>query len=884
MVMQDLSTIGIQQPDAGTYGGKLTLDGTVNYEKTNYGGPFFELDLLVSSRFINQLRNAKEKGKPLGRHIDVGTGPNILPAIMSSPYVDKFISIEKSPSNIARLNQVTHGEGELPEYWKAWKDVCVVMYGIGSAEKLDALSRNESVLITTDKGKELTGVQIFESLQNWGINKERLGELENDRQHAGRTTAHIVPDDVKKAIWKQFVGPDNPYANIDLKQHLKQKFKVVEGDVFEGVSALEGYEGSANILTKFYVTESITADRRIFAHGEVNWLKLAVDKGKGNPKENAEIFSAHDEKTVAYDTFYSEEEIKQNPLATLEELRATRGYFVAKAKPMIDFHQGVPQGGIVHSGTEGRGGFRDDTGIAVISGTANYKNPDGTDKFNDGLELLKHALPDIDHTHHQLEFAKREKEDAVHDARQYSEKFAISMGKIQKSNKDALWDELGSKFWDSYAGKNYDQPLVADLEGMLSVIQNMRGQAGRTYLDVGTGSAPQYALAAVLAGMGNVIVSDYAEGAIKWLNRELLDDNPLSPRTQMWVDITRLLSTFKDRDELVAYCADTGFDRRLHNWETLPAREKEEWFDDRRGVLTINGVKNSFIDDNYDIKHKIKTMSENGTFEIRKFSIYEPPQDIVGKVDIVTAMYIAESITGVPSESCDGLLKICSLARPKTGVVDLGQNIYADWKSYEGTAMDLPALSRPHSYVSASSSLLFESDCATNRKNNVYKEKNATRTGRASSMIWPVISSVPTDSRLEYLTQTSGTPRELLYKTGEEMLAELHIKLLESAKDLLLIDPGRRNVSPDSHWKNLDDIEEALGASPPPLGTIYSRSPGVKRQLMADRIDNIITHMRLPENARDADTMNKHDKLFSEFLHGLYKDLVGRSGGMQMSL
>lgn len=889
MSMRDLSTIGIRQTDVGLYGEQLSREGSLNYEKTNYGGPFFELDLLVFSRFIDQLRHAKTEGKPLQRHIDVGTGPNLMPAIISAPYANEFISIEKNPRNTERINELAHGPDELPAHWKAWKDVSAVLYGIGSAEQLDSLSKNESVLATTAKGTPLTGPEIFEALKNWGITEERLVELDKDRQHSGRTSAKIVPEDVKKTIFKQFVGPDNPYINLNLKERLNQTVRTVEGDLFEGVAALRYYEGTANILSKFYVTESITDDRRAFAHGEVNFMKLGVDKGA--PKKNAEIFTAHDEKTVAYDTFFTNEEMQDNPHATLKELRATRGFFATIMKPMIDFPPDFPQGDIIQVSTEGRSGFRDDTGIAVVSGTVNYKNPDGTDKFNTGLELLTYTLPDIEHTHHQLEFAKKESQHAVQDVRQYADDFVKKVGLL--GNDSINWDRLSQNFWNKYSEINFDHPIPGDIESLFNFIQSVRQKKDGVFIDIGTGATPQFALVAAAFGMKKIIISDYAEGAVKWLNDELLDSHPLSTRSEMWMDIAKLLSTFKDKEQLLSYCHTTGFDKDLRNWQHLSNKDKEYWFNDRRYLTEHSqgaSPKESLLDYKGDIKAHIRALHEKGDFEIRKFSILNPPKDLLGKGDIVGQFSVASCMTQKPSEYCQTLLNSCRMARP-SGIVCSTYTPYDNWKQYTAEAGDLPSLPRHNHYYSVSHSLVLKEDngqCGASYDNSsIAKEIANTKSLHKDGVITfegengAVSLRRPGDNRFEHLIDISGTPKDALFKDAAEMLGVFQIQMLQKAKNFLMEHPNKKALIVDpTLFRNVGQLEEQLG-----MRTQYMPLPeslSERRSRMAHRIDGIMQHLENKRSTTDVATLDKQDQAINQFVDNVYERLVGRNAQIKM--
>lgn len=889
VTIHNLSTIGLQQLDKGLYEDR-PLEGAINYEKTNYAGPFFELDLLLTARFIEQLKQADKKGKSLERHIDVGTGSNILPAIVSSPYAKEFIAIEKSRGGIERLHQLAHGSEELPQHWKGWKDVCAVMYGIGNAEQVEALSRDDSVAVVTGSGIELTGKDVFKALQNWSITPERLDELDQDRQHAGRTEAVIVPEDIKQAIWQQFVQPDNLYANVDLKNHLHNALKAESGDLFEGTDKLREYEGTGNIVSKFFVTESISTDERIFAHGELNFAKLAVDKGNNNPDENGEIFSASSVKTQNYNTFFTNAELEANPKARMEEFRAAQGVFVNIASPVVQYPDGIPQGDIVNAPMESKGGFHDDKGISVISGTANHKNPDGTDKFDTGIDLYEVA--EIERTEHQLNFTKGEIDDAVRDTQQYADRFAERMGRVLRSNDDRNWDTLNERFWDKYSALNFDRPIPGDIEGLFSFIENMRQKKGGTYLDVGTGSAPEFAVAAVLAGMKNIKISDHAKGAVKWLNKELLDEYPLSDRTQMWADIAKLLSTFKDKQELLAYCKETGFDKELRNWQVLRPAEKEYWFNDRRYHLEMGkgaAPSQSFLDNDIDIKAQIREMHKEGHFAIRKFSILHPPEDLIGSADLVTANSVASCMTEKASEYCEALLNICKLARSGGGFISASYTPYDNWKQYTTDAGRLPSLPRHNYYYSVSHSLLLKED--KDRDGDSYdrpaiaKEiasvKDANAAGLATYEGDEGATSLrkPGDNRFEHLLHISGTPKEMQYKNAASMLASFQLHMLAKAESFLLEHPNKAAIVVDpALYRELGKLEEELGIKPKYMQPAETHEE--RRLQVAYRLDNLIDHMET--NPRTVDAMDRQDETISQFVDNVYERLVGRNATNRM--
>lgn len=868
-------------PEGSRQYANLYMSGTAPDEEGKPKGiPAEDFNNFATEIFIlkdhQQELEAKRRAGETITQVDSGTGPSIYNIMAGLGYMDQAISVELAPSNIKTLNDYKTPGKPLPEYWNAWLDLGVIIDDMGSPEKLLALDKEVKItglniaqepnLYADIKGQ----INLYDSMRKWPLLSEKTKTVIRNKIYE---ESHITPN------------LKNPYKAIQeegLQNVLARKLQVRQGDLFnplgdDKVPSVADLAGTAHFNTAVFVTESNTRELPKVLHAEANKVQFS--------KPDGIWVSSHMAGTEGYGGFITAEQLAENPDLEHEECPLSRGLLtnmmgeIVKQNPR---YLSLTAGAVPEHRQMVRPGKQYSEAV-IISGKVNHLSERGTPKFENGTEFMNKVRDSVLKARHVMNYiAPGESGQAVQDFRAKAESFAQKLGPL--GNDSVGWDTLGNKFWNSYSEKNFDQPMVGDVEGLFSVIQSMRDRKGNAFLDIGTGSAPQYALAAVLSGMDKIIVSDHAKGAISWLKQELLDDNPLTPRTQMWVDIAKLLSTFRDRNELVAYCADTGFDRRLRIWNDLSDKEKQEWFDDRRYAVAENGITSHFLDDNSDIKATIKDMSKNGKFDIRQFSIFSPPKDLLSKMDIVCSMYVSEDITEKASENCEALLNSCRLARPGFGIVNLGHDVSSSWKTYEGTNIDLPALCRPYSYLATAAFMVLDDNCTTNYKVNFHKEKHAIRTAKASAMAMPDTVSIPVDRKFDYLTQISGCPKQVPYQNGEEMLAALHIQLLETAKALLLKDPSRRNISSDSHLKSLSDIEHALGMdSPQASGNIPHRSPGVKRQLMAERIDRVIEHMKSPKNVRSVDAMNKQDDLFNDFLHGLHKELVGRGGSMQMA-
>ncbi|HEU5047828.1 MAG TPA: hypothetical protein VFT64_08300 [Rickettsiales bacterium] len=808
--------------------------------------------------------------------------------------MDKSISVELAPSNIQTLNNYKDTNRELPQYWNAWLDFAALLHDIGNPYALLSLDKevavpgldvaNEPDLYPDGQGR----INLYDSLRKWPLLSEGTKDL------------------IRQKIYDEVgVTPaaDNPYKAVQeegLQNVLARKWEVRQGDLFnplgdDRVPSVEDLAGTADLNTAKFVTESNTRKFANVLHAEANKVQFS--------KKDGIWISAHMAGTEGYGGFLTADQIADNPDLEHEECPMSRGLLtrvmgeIVKQDPR---YLGLTAAGPVPEHRRMVRPGKQYSEAVIVAGRVDYLNEQGQLKFNNGVSFTNHVRDSLLQARHVMHYTKNEAGQAVRDFVTRARQFAKKLGPL--GNDSANWDRLSKQFWNKYSELNYDRPIPGDIEGLFDFIENIRDKRRGRYLDVGTGSATQYAVAAVLFGtneikdhserpipfeMEKITLSDHSESAIKWLNKELLDEYPISERTQMWVDIAKLLSTFKNKEELLAYCHKTGFDKELRNWQSLSQERKDSWFNDRRFHLSMGRgayTGDSFLDNNIDIKATIKQLHEEGRFEIRKFDILNPPQDLIGKADIVSAYSVASCMTEKASEYCQALLNTCRLALPG-GTVCASYTPYDNWKQYTAEAGFLPSISRHNYYYSVSHSMLFKGvgghhDGVNYDISPIAKEIASVREANAAGVATFEGDEGATslrktgDNRFEHLINISGTPKDRLYNTPAEMLEEFHHHMLGKAQYFLLEHPNRNSIIIDSVlMRNLGELEEQMGMKPQ-----YAPLPETqeeRRERVAFRLENIIEHME--NNPRSLETMDKQDAAISQFVDNIYERMVGRN-------
>lgn len=884
--------MGIHQVDAPGYGAMVS-DGTTNYESTNYGGPYFDEDMLLLARFVQQLKTAKENGEipENALHVDVGTGPNIIPALVSSPYVDRFVAIDPSPSNVARINSFAHDIDAFPEHFKGWSELCAITYTLGDPEELINLKQGNSrhkIHYTDQDGNEKTlgAEQIYDALKNWGVNQEQITFRKEEARKAGQpfTPPLIVPKEVKQAIWDHFVQAGNPYASQDGNRLNKQemferlsKIEAKQGGLLydDQLGPIRELAGKADILSKYFVTESMTKDPRVYAHGEVNWAALA--------KQDAQLFSVHMENANGYETFGQK----------FEEHTGTHQYFKVRVG---EFNQpeDQAQGNIANSSTA-VDAIREGVSFAVVSGKANIRNPDGSLRHPDGWSLLAATDDQVLKLAFEKYYAATEKDAAAKDIRQWAkEMLAKIRGGQWQGHNEYPWDELPTEFWDEYHERNYKTPLAGDIHSLFKFIQATKqqvaaaNQEGRecTYIEVENGPSPQYTLAAIAAGVDKLTLTEHSESAVAWQKEELLNNKNPSKTTKNWYQIAQLLSTYPDEAAFLTDCKPSPSGKNmmniLTNWNQLSEQDKQKLLDGRFKVAEETGIENVFRKDATKIKETAKQMHEDSHFQIKKWSVLEDRSLVQNEpADIVFTSSTISSFSEIPSEVAKGTLNIVHLAKADTGTVVMSNTPSSSWKSYN--VKDVPPAfdRRPEFWQALSDVLSGEIDKEGHKKELSHERK-----------ILDQIASDPnilgTESKLNYIRTDVITPRsEILGQIpdGTTLLKKLVSRIMEDIKHHIPRGPSSRSnedsISLDGYADIISKAEkasQALGYQPSHAG---SDGATPHPNLLAERIDKL---SEFAKSATDETKLNKIEGIITDFSTAVHKAITGRTNNISQSL
>lgn len=820
--------------------------------------------------------------------LDFGSGPNIYNVIAGLAEMDKTVSVELAPSNIQTLNSYKDTSQELPAYWNAWLDLGVLLRDLGSADELLALDKevkvdglnlaNEPYLSPDSEGR----INLYDSLLKWPLLSEDTRDIISDQIYMESDT---LPD-----------FDNNPYRDIQgegLQNVLARKWTVRQGDLYnplgdDRVPSIADLAGTAHFNTATFVTESTTAQLPKVLHAEAQKVQFS--------KPDGFWVSSHIAKTTGYNGFLTEGQMEENPDLEHEECPMSRNLIQAAMGKIVkqdDRYSPLSSGEVAEHRRMVRPGKQYSEAV-IVSGRVDYLNQQGEVKYNSGIEFMNEIRPMVLKVRHVGHYVLGpDSGEAILDLREKVLQLVDNLRPL--GNDSANWNGLNQRFWNKYSKVNYDVPIPGDIEGMFHFIENMREQKGGTYLDVGTGSAPQFAIAAAVAGMDKIIVSDHADGALKWLNNELLGEQPLSDRSQMWLDIAKLLSTFKDKNDLLAYCHETGFDKKLRKWQTLNEEDKAILFNDRRDIVERGqgaALGDSFLDNDIDIKAKLRQMHEDGRFEIRKFSILNPPDDLIGQVDLVTENSVASCMSEKASEYCQTLINVCRLARPETGIVSSSYTPYDNWKEYTEEAGELPSLPRHNYYYSVAHSLLLrngEIDGTGYDRGAIAKEAAIVeRTKWANGFVFEgegVSLRAVGDNRFEHLIHISGLPQGQQFQNAEEMLAQFQVHMLGRAESFLLEHPHRQKIVVDQElFDSVGELEVQLGMQKQHMTLPESRSE--RREQLANRIENIINYLdeKRQDGTRDVSLMDKQDAAISNLVDGIYERLVGRSNAMDTNV
>jgi hypothetical protein len=873
-----MQNLGGSQTDRDNYLNEVTVKGSRQYANLYFSGhpngeekgiPAEDLHNFVAGVLIAKDHAAGWQAQKLqdGKkitHIDFGTGPNLYNIIAGLPHVDEAIAVELAPANIEVLNGYKDSNQPFPDYWNAWLDLGAIAYDLGNSESFLALDKE--VHIDGLEGK----VNLYDALRKWPLYDNNTKALIRGKIYE---ESGINPN------------PENPYLNIQaegLQTVLAQKLTVRQGDLFnplgdDTVPSVADLRERAHFNTATYVTESNTRLLPQVLHAEVN--KTSFSRPDGVWK------SDHMSGTQGYGGFIIPEQLAENPDMEHEECPLSKGLLRKVMSEIVNQDSR-------YDALTADGEMSDDRKMVrpgkqylqsvIVAGGMNHLDRLGQPKFNTGTEFMNHIRESVLSVKHVMNYdGPTETGIAVRDFHEAAEAFAERVGPL--GNGSFGWDNLSPKFWDRYSALNFSSPIPGDIETMFDFIKNIRGKEGGTYIDVGTGSAPQFAVAAAAAGMGKIILSDYSGSAVDWLKEELLGEKDFSPRTEMWLDIAKLLSTFKDKSELSAYCRDNYFLQDLTLWQTLPSDQKTYWFNDRRARMEIGegaDPKDSFLDNRKNIQAKIHAMSEEGNFQVEKFSVLEPPEGLIGTADIVTENSTASCMTAKPSEYCQALLNVCRLAKPGTGIVNSSYTPYDNWKQYENDVGDLPTVSRHNYWHSAALSLIlgktgkFDQE-AIARETSIVRRltKKTAATVSLAGFDDPESLQIAGDNRFEHVMHIHGTPKDDLFKDGVKMLAQLQINIFEKAQGFLSAYPNSHgiNIAP-AFAKHLTRLEKELGMEPQAMEC--PDSPLERRRAMVTRIGGIIEHLK--NNPRDVTAMDKADQAISDFTDNVYNRLIGR--------
>lgn len=345
----------------------LYMSGDAADESNNVRGiPADDLNIFATLVFAlkdrtRQFQRLRKSGRSV-RHIDSGTGPSLYTFIASMPYADELIPIDVTPANIDRLTRIATGEDTLPAHWQAWLEIGGMLYDIASPAALLRLDAERP--------------ELYDKLRHY---PNLRSDAKKRLQKAIRAFSH-----------GQAKSP-NPYASISLKAALAEKLKPRPGDILDDVEPLADLVGTADIYTHVFFSESIDNTLAIVAHAEANGIQFA--------KDGAFTLSAHMSMTIGYKGFFTPEELASNPEKKLSELPATPAFFEALLGELVsltDEYRGLWE--TLTDIPEERKMVRQGmtySGAVILCGNANYKNSDGSVKFENGpalLRALRHTL------------------------------------------------------------------------------------------------------------------------------------------------------------------------------------------------------------------------------------------------------------------------------------------------------------------------------------------------------------------------------------------------------------------------------------------------------------------------------------------------------------
>lgn len=344
----------------------------------------------------------------------------------------------------------------LPVYWNDWKDIAALLYDKGGAIGLDAMDANErGELMRIIKGWQYLSAEEKQTRLNTLIpNQEdnpycRIQDLQKelrkkvtvvrgdiiDRVHGeeaeeqdARLRKNLEMDELKPYIesyksnpiqynalveklhqWDTLTDEDKDgiykeyfraLSRRNIKHIVERKYKTAKkADI--SLKDITVYIGEADYLTKHSASESVSADPRVVAHYEANWIQLAT--------VNALVCSQHMAGTQGYESFLTEEQKSiSGKKRGMEELFGTSGFFKELLGTIITPFSSdkYRQGLITQTEEKVRTGY---AGMVVISGRANHLKSRGlsneelnarfarhrTPKFQNGVELLRSlAAPD----------------------------------------------------------------------------------------------------------------------------------------------------------------------------------------------------------------------------------------------------------------------------------------------------------------------------------------------------------------------------------------------------------------------------------------------------------------------------------------------------------
>jgi hypothetical protein len=368
----------IRQKDKTLYRA-ITVQGSENYEMLYMSGgakhemadrvvgiPADDFNVFAAMVFAcadhAETFAALRKSDKLVRHIDVGTGPSLYAFIASLPYADELVSVDLAPANVQRLQAIVDKTVAPAPHWQAWLEIGAILYDIGSAQRLVEIDKNYP--------------DLYDSLRHWP-------NLTAGQKKSTRKAIQTLPG------WTEVAS--NPYDGIELKSELSAKLRPRLGDAIDDVEPLADLVETADIYTKVFYSESIDNTLEVVAHAETNGIQFA--------KPGALVVSAHMAKTDGYKGFFTPEELAENDSLKLVEFPASPHFFEVLVGELVatsDRYRILWQ--VLADSPEERRMVRQGQfygGIAIVCGLADYKKADGSNKYENGIELAYKLEPAV---------------------------------------------------------------------------------------------------------------------------------------------------------------------------------------------------------------------------------------------------------------------------------------------------------------------------------------------------------------------------------------------------------------------------------------------------------------------------------------------------------